>query len=60
MTLPVADTGKQINWAWKDVLNASPDSIAIAVAALIVVVLLMASFILPESIPISPEFWVGP
>ena len=58
MTAPVADT--RINWAWKDVLKASPDSTAIAVAALIVVVLLLASVALPTSIPISPEFWVGP
>jgi len=60
MTVPVADTGTRINWAWKDVLKTSPDSVAIAVAALTVVVLVLASFGLPESIPISPEFWVGP
>jgi len=57
---PVADARKRINWGWNDVLKASPDSIAIAVAALTVAVLLLASVALPKSIPISPEFWVGP
>jgi hypothetical protein len=62
---PVADTRKQINWAWinrawNDVLNANPDSVVVAVVALIVVVLVLASVALPKSIPISPEFWGGP
>ena len=57
---PVADTRKRINWAWNDVLNVSPDGIVVAVAALIVVVLLLASLVLPQSMPTNPEFWVGP
>ena len=56
----VADTRKRINWAWNDVLKANTDSVVVAVAALIVVVLVLASVALPNSIPISPEFWVGP
>jgi hypothetical protein len=62
---PVADARKRINWAWinrawNDVLNANADSIVVAVAALIVVVLVLASVALPKSIPISPEFWGSP
>jgi hypothetical protein len=57
---PVADARKRINWAWYDVLKANEDSVVVAVAALIVVVLVLASVALPKSILISPEFWGGP
>ena len=56
----VADTRKRINRAWNDVLKANTDSVVVAVAALIVLVLVLASVAVPKSIPISPEFWVGP
>ena len=57
---PVADTRKRINWVWNDVLKANTDSVVVAVAALIVLVLVLASVALPKSMPIGPEFWVGP
>jgi hypothetical protein len=53
---PVANT----SWAWSDVLKANTDSVVVAAAALIVLVLVLASVALPKSIPISPEFWGGP
>ena len=56
----VADPRKRINRAWNDVLKANTDSVVVAVAALIVLVLVLASVALPKSIPISPEFWIGP
>jgi hypothetical protein len=56
----IADTRKRINWAWNDVLKGNADSVVVAVAALIVVVLVLASVALPKSLPISPEFWGGP
>jgi len=60
LSAPVADTRKRIDWAWNDVLKVSPDTIVVAVAALIVVVLVLASLTLPHSIPINPELWGGP
>jgi hypothetical protein len=57
---PVADTRKRINWAWNDLLKANTDRVIVAGAALIVLVLVLASVALPKAIPISPEFWVGP
>jgi hypothetical protein len=57
---PVADTRKRIIWAWNDLLKANTDDVVVAVAALIVVVLVLASIALPKSIPISPEIWGGP
>jgi len=57
---PVADARKPINRAWNSVLKANTDSVVVAVAALIVLVLVLASVALPKSIPISPEFWIGP
>jgi hypothetical protein len=57
---PVADTRKRINWAWNDILKANTDRVIVAGAALIVLVLVLASVALPKSIPINPEFWVGP
>ena len=56
----VADTRKRINSTWNDVLKANTDSVVVAAAALIVLVLVLASVALPKAIPISPEFWVGP
>ena len=56
----VADTRKRLNRARNDVLKANTDSVVVAVAALIVLVLVLASVAVPKSIPISPEFWVGP
>jgi len=56
----VVDARKRIHWAWSDVLKANTDGVVVAVAALIVVVLVLASVAFPKSIPISPEFWVGP
>lgn len=57
---PVVDTRERIKWGWNDVLKANTDSVVVAVAALIVVVLVLASVALPKSISISPEFWGGP
>ena len=57
---PVADTRKRINWAWNDLLKANTDRVIVAGAALIVLVLVLASVALAKSIPISPEFWGGP
>ena len=57
---PVVDTRERIKWGWNDVLKANTDRVVVALAAVIVVVLLLASLTLPKSVPISPEFWIGP
>jgi hypothetical protein len=51
-----ADTRKRINSTWNDVLKANTDSVVVAVAALIVVVLVLARVALPKSISVSPSF----
>ena len=56
----LADTRKQVSWTWNGVLKMRGNSVVVAVAAFIVVVLVLANVALPKSIPISPEFWVGP
>ena len=60
MDLPVRAPVANTNWAWNDVLKANTDSVVVAAAALIVLVLVLASVALPKSIPISPEIWGGP
>jgi len=53
--------GKQ--GAWNDVLKVSGNSLVVAVAALFVVILVMASVTFPKSMhdpAITGEFWVGP
>jgi hypothetical protein len=57
---PVVDTRERIKWGWNDVLKANTDRVVVALAAVIVVVLLLASLTLPKAVPISPEFWIGP
>jgi hypothetical protein len=52
----VADTRKRINSTWNDVLKANTDSVVVAIAALIVVVLVLARVALPKLISISPSF----
>ena len=52
----VADTRKRINSTWNDVLKANTDSVVVAIAALIVVVLVLARVDVPKLISISPSF----
>ena len=40
---PVVDTRERIKWGWNDVLKANTDRVVVALAAVIVVVLLLAS-----------------
>ena len=59
----LADTRKQVSWTWNGVLKMRGNSVVVAVAALLVVILVVPSVTLPKSMPdpaVSAEFWIGP
>jgi hypothetical protein len=59
----LADTRKQVSWTWNGVLKMSGNSVVVAVAAVLVVILVVASVTLPKSMPdpaVSAEFGSAP